>query len=67
MVYKYDFLIIGAGVAGMSYALKVAKAKKGKSSKVKGFIFLILLIIIIFLCSVFFVVISNVLLDVASK
>ena len=30
MVYKYDFLIIGAGVAGMSYALKVAKAKKGK-------------------------------------
>ena len=23
MVYKYDFLIIGAGVAGMSYALKV--------------------------------------------
>ena len=30
MVYKYDFLVIGAGVAGMSYALKVAKAKKGK-------------------------------------
>ena len=30
MVYKYDFLIIGAGVAGMSYALKVAKEKKGK-------------------------------------
>ncbi|MBR7171709.1 MAG: FAD-dependent oxidoreductase, partial [Prevotella sp.] len=30
MVFKYDFLIIGAGVAGMSYALKVAKAKKGK-------------------------------------
>ena len=30
MVYKYDFLIIGAGVAGMSYALKVARAKKGK-------------------------------------
>ena len=29
MVYKYDFLIIGAGVAGMSYALKVAQAKKG--------------------------------------
>ena len=26
MVYKYDFLIIGAGVAGMSYALKVARA-----------------------------------------
>ena len=30
MVYKYDILIIGAGVAGMSYALKMAKAKKGK-------------------------------------
>ena len=30
MTYKYDFLIIGAGVAGMSYALKVARAKKGK-------------------------------------
>ena len=29
MVYKYDFLIIGAGVAGMSYALKVARANKG--------------------------------------
>ena len=25
MVFKYDFLIIGAGVAGMSYALKVAR------------------------------------------
>lgn len=30
MTYEYDFLIIGAGIAGMSYALKVAKAKKGK-------------------------------------
>ncbi|EFZ36661.1 L-aspartate oxidase [Hoylesella oralis ATCC 33269] len=30
MVFKYDFLIIGAGVAGMSYALKVARACKGK-------------------------------------
>ena len=30
MIYKYDFLVIGAGVAGMSYALKVARAKKGK-------------------------------------
>ena len=29
MIYKYDFLIIGAGVAGMSYALKVARANKG--------------------------------------
>lgn len=30
MVYKYDFLIIGAGVAGMSYALKVARARRGR-------------------------------------
>ena len=30
MTRKYDFLIIGSGVAGMSYALKVAEAKKGK-------------------------------------
>ena len=30
MVYKYDFLIIGSGVAGMSYALNVARAHKGK-------------------------------------
>ena len=30
MTYQYDFLIIGAGVAGMSYALKVARAHKGK-------------------------------------
>ena len=30
MTKKYDFLIIGSGVAGMSYALKVARAKKGK-------------------------------------
>jgi L-aspartate oxidase len=30
MTYQYDFLIIGAGIAGMSYALKVAQAKKGK-------------------------------------
>lgn len=32
MVYKYDFLIIGSGIAGMSYALKVAKAKKVRSA-----------------------------------
>ena len=30
MVYKYDFLIIGAGVAGMSYALKVARGLRDK-------------------------------------
>ncbi len=30
MTYKYDFLIIGAGVAGMSYALKIAKALKAE-------------------------------------
>ncbi|MCQ2096053.1 MAG: L-aspartate oxidase [Bacteroidaceae bacterium] len=30
MVREFDFLIIGSGVAGMSYALKVARANKGK-------------------------------------
>lgn len=30
MVKKYEFLIIGGGIAGMSFALKVAEAKKGK-------------------------------------
>ena len=30
MTKKYDFLIIGSGVAGMSYAFKVAEANKGK-------------------------------------
>ena len=29
MIKKFDFLIIGSGVAGMSYALKVARARKG--------------------------------------
>ncbi len=30
MVKKYDFLIIGGGVAGMSFALKIAREKKYK-------------------------------------
>lgn len=30
MVEKFDFLIIGGGVAGMTYALKVANSGKGK-------------------------------------
>lgn len=30
MIRKFDFLVIGSGVAGMSFALQVAKAKKGK-------------------------------------
>ena len=30
MIRKFDFLIIGGGVAGMSYALKVANSGKGK-------------------------------------
>ena len=30
MIKKSEFLIIGSGVAGMSYALKVANAGKGK-------------------------------------
>ncbi len=30
MIKKYDFLIIGGGVAGMSYALKIARAHNGK-------------------------------------
>lgn len=30
MIRKFDFLIIGSGVAGMSYALKVARSGKGK-------------------------------------
>lgn len=30
MTKKFDFLIIGGGIAGMSFALKVAAAKKGR-------------------------------------
>lgn len=30
MIKKFDFLIIGSGVAGMSYALKVSRSGKGK-------------------------------------
>lgn len=30
MIKKYDFLIIGGGIAGMSFALKVAEARKCK-------------------------------------
>ncbi len=30
MIRKFDFLIIGGGVAGMSYALKVARSGKGR-------------------------------------
>ena len=30
MIRKFDFLIIGGGVAGMSFALKVANSGKGK-------------------------------------
>jgi L-aspartate oxidase len=30
MIRKFDFLVIGSGVAGMCYALKVARAGKGK-------------------------------------
>lgn len=30
MIRKFDFLVIGSGVAGMSYALQVSAARKGK-------------------------------------
>ena len=30
MIHKSDFLVIGGGIAGMSYALRVADGGKGK-------------------------------------
>ena len=30
MIRKFDFLVVGGGVAGMSYALQVAESGKGK-------------------------------------
>ena len=30
MIRKFDFLVIGSGVAGMSYALQAAASGKGK-------------------------------------
>ena len=36
MIRKFDFLIIGSGVAGMCYALHVARANKGKVALVTG-------------------------------
>ena len=30
MIHKFDFLVIGSGIAGMTYALSVANSGKGK-------------------------------------
>ena len=30
MIYNFDFLVIGSGIAGMSYALSVANSGKGR-------------------------------------
>ena len=43
MVYKYDFLIIGSGIAGMSYALKVAKVRINLNIRIINKLFLLIL------------------------
>ena len=31
MKYEYDYLVIGSGIAGMSFALKVAREEIGRA------------------------------------